>query len=464
MSSIKFNQQEIVNFLKQYGFIYQNSEIYNGLANSWDFGNIGVLLKNNIKKIWWDYFVTSAEDIEGIDTQIIYNSDVWKASGHLTNFSDPLIDCKKCHERFRVDKLIENFNNNIDVNENADNDELFNLVIKNKVNCPSCKAFDWTPVRKFNLMFKTFQGVVENDLNTLFLRPETAQGIFINFKNLLRTSRNKLPFGIAQIGKAFRNEITPGNFIFRVREFEQMELEFFCQSKDVDQYMKKFIQKLDYFFTNLCGIKKELLKLYHHPKEKLSHYSKMTIDFEFNFPHGWGELCGIAHRGNYDLTVHQNFSKKDLTYFDQENPKNKILPDVIEPSIGVERLFYAIIYSAFDIEVIEGKEKREILRLPIQLCPYKLAILPLKKEFNPVAYELYKKIISKNISCSYDASGSIGKRYRRQDAIGTKYCITIDNETINNKTITIRERDSMKQTTINLNDLNEFILHNIIGW
>ncbi len=461
--AIKFNQQEIVNYLKNYGFVYHNSEIYNGLANSWDFGPIGTLLKNNIKCLWWKKFVTSKSDMIGIDSQIIYNSDVWKASGHLANFSDPLIDCKKCKERFRADKLIENFNKNINIGENSSNDEYLKIIIENKIPCPSCKAFDWTSIRQFNLMFKTFQGVIENDVNTLYLRPETAQGIFINFKNVLRTTRNKLPFGIAQIGKAFRNEITPGNFIFRVREFEQMEIEHFANKNDVQTIMKNYIKTINDFFINDCNLKKESLRLYNHPKEKLSHYSQMTVDFEFEFPHGWGELCGIAHRGNYDLSVHEKFSNKDLTY--QEPTTNeKFLPDVVEPSIGVERLFYAIIVANYSVEVVQEKDTREVLHLPIELCPYKICVLPLTNKQNEKAQEVYRSILDKGISATYDSSGSIGKRYRRQDAIGTKYCFTIDFDTNEKNKITVRERDSMKQQDLQLDKLDEFLLKEIIKW
>ena len=461
--SIKLSQQDIVIFLKNYGFVYPNSEIYNGLANSWDFGPLGVLLKNNIKSLWWKRFITTQSNMVGIDTQQICNSDVWKASGHLSNFSDPLIDCKKCKERFRADKIIEEFNKNIDVNENLSNDELLKIIIDNKINCPKCNAFDWTAIRKFNLMFKTFQGVVENDLNTLYLRPETAQGIFINFKNITRTSRLKIPFGVGQIGKSFRNEITPGNFIFRIREFEQMEIEYFCKKDDVATIMKDYIKKVNDFLTCDCGIKNNELRLYNHPKEKLSHYSQKTVDFEFNFPHGWGELCGLAHRGNYDLSVHENLSKKDLSYHDPIT-NEKYLPDVVEPSIGVERLLYAIICSNYEIQSIDNQETREILHLPIELCPYKICILPLTNKLNDVAYKIYNIILSKNISCCFDSSGSIGKRYRRQDAIGTMYCLTVDFDTPENNIITIRNRDTMEQISINLNDLDDFLLKKIINW
>lgn len=453
----KFNQQEIVNYLKNYGFIYPNSEIYNGLANAWDFGPLGVLLKNNIKQLWWKNFITCRPDIIGLDTNIIYNPEVWVASGHLANFSDPLIDCKKCKTRWRADKLIEDFDNTIEVNENDSTDQLEKIIHDKNIKCPNCGAFDWTNIRKFNLMFKTFQGVVEDDKSTLYLRPETAQGIFINFKNVLRTSRMKLPFGIGQIGKAFRNEITPGNFIFRTREFEQMEIEYFIHPQEAKKTFEKFINDIAKFLS-LCNIDETQLKKYNHPKEKLSHYSSMTTDYQFNFPHGWAELCGIAHRGNYDLTVHSKHSGKELDYLDLDN--TKFLPDVIEPSIGVERLFYAIIVSNYDIEKVED-DNREILRLPIHLCPYKFCVLPLTNKLKDQAHELYLDLLKLGISMTYDASGTIGKRYRRQDAIGTMYCITFDFDSIEHNNVTIRHRDTMKQETININELKSYIIEKI---
>lgn len=445
----KLTQNDIVNFLKQYGFIYPNSEIYNGLSNAWDYGPLGVLLKNNIKNIWWKNFVTCEENIVGIDTNIIYNSDVWKASGHISNFSDPLIDCKECKIRLRADKLIESFDENIEVNENDSNDTLMKLINDNKIICPACKKFNWTSIRKFNLMFKTFQGVTEDSQSTLYLRPETAQGIFINFKNVQRTSRLKIPFGIAQVGKAFRNEITPGNFIFRTREFEQMEIEYFIHPSTVEENFNLLRTKIYDFMTEQCGLFKNSLKEYIHPKEKLSHYSSKTTDYQFEFPHGWSELCGIAHRGDYDLNVHQNLSGKDLTYQDPIS-NEKYLPHVIEPSIGVDRLFYAIIVNNFKIEVLKDDDTREILKLPINLCPYKIAILPLTNKLNDKAREIYKQFLNKSISCTFDSSGSIGKRYRRQDAIGTMYCLTIDFDTIEKNVVTIRNRDTMEQETIDL--------------
>lgn len=453
----KLTQNDIVNFLKQYGFIYANSEIYNGLSNAWDYGPLGALLKNNIKSIWWKNFVTCQENIVGIDTNIIYNSDVWKASGHISNFSDPLIDCKECKIRLRADKLIESYDENIEVNENDSNEALMKIIIDNKIACPTCKKFNWTTIRKFNLMFKTFQGVTEDSQNILYLRPETAQGIFINFKNVQRTSRLKIPFGIAQIGKAFRNEITPGNFIFRTREFEQMEIEYFIHPSTVNENFDLLANKTYEFMTNECGLSPASLKEYNHPKEKLSHYSSKTTDYQFDFPHGWSELCGIAHRGDYDLKVHQNLSGKDLTYLDPLT-NEKYLPHVIEPSIGVDRLFYAIITNHLKVETIKENDTREVLSLPIKLCPYKIAILPLTNKLNDKAREIFKDLLNRSISCTYDVSGSIGKRYRRQDAIGTMYCMTIDFDTIDNNTVTIRNRDTMEQEIFSLDCIDNILL------
>ena len=452
--------EDIVSLCKGRWFIFSGSEIYGGLANTWDYGPLGVELKNNIKKAWYKKFIQEEKNVVGMDSAILMNPTVWVASGHVGGFSDPLMDCKSCKERYRADKIIEDAGGN----PNGMNfNQMGNYIKENGISCPNCGAKDFTNIRQFNLMFKTFQGVIENDVNTLYLRPETAQGIFINFKNVLRTTRNKLPFGIAQIGKAFRNEITPGNFIFRVREFEQMEIEHFANKNDVQTIMKNYIKTINDFFINDCNLKKESLRLYNHPKEKLSHYSQMTVDFEFEFPHGWGELCGIAHRGNYDLSVHEKFSNKDLTYQDPTT-NEKFLPDVVEPSIGVERLFYAIIVANYSVEVVQEKDTREVLHLPIELCPYKICVLPLTNKQNEKAQEVYRSILDKGISATYDSSGSIGKRYRRQDAIGTKFCFTIDFDTNEKNKITVRERDSMKQQDLQLDKLDEFLLKEIIKW
>lgn len=450
----KKTQDEIVNHLKNYGFVFPNSEIYNGLANGWDYGPLGVLLKQNIKNKWWKEFVSKSNDIYGLDSSIILNTSVWNASGHLSNFSDPLVDCKSCKKRYRADKLIEE-QLNINVNEN-DPSEILKSYLE-KINCPNCKVKNWTDIRNFNLMFKTFQGTVEDKQNELYLRPETAQGIFINFKNIQRTMRAKLPFGVAQIGKSFRNEITPGNFIFRTREFEQMEIEYFFNSHKDQNYFDKFSNKIKEFLHNVCLFSNDNIKLIEHSKEQLSHYSKRTVDFQYNFPHGFAELWGIANRGDYDLSQHMNYSKKDLSYLDEET-NNKLIPHVIEPSVGVERLFYALVCEHYDVEQLENNEAREILRFPFWLSPYKIAILPLNNKLKDKANEIYLSLLETGINITYDSSGSIGKRYRRQDAIGTYFCVTIDFDTLEDNCVTIRNRDTMQQERIQIKKIIPFIL------
>ncbi|WP_027119949.1 glycine--tRNA ligase [[Mycoplasma] testudinis] len=452
---MKNTQETIVNYLKNYGFIYPSSEIYNGLANAWDYGPLGSLLKNNLKQALLKHFVFTKANMVLVDTSIILNANVWKASGHLDNFSDPLIDCKKCQSRYRVDKLL-NEKLNVNTAENTSLNEFEEIIAKNRILCPTCNSFDWTNVRQFNLMFKTYQGVTENQLNTLYLRPETAQGIFINFKNIVRSQRMKIPFGVAQIGKAFRNEITPGNFIFRTREFEQMEIEFFVQEKDAANYFEYFKKEIDGFLTEVLKIKPENKQVYEHPREELSHYSKRTIDYQFNFPHGFSELWGLANRSNYDLGVHQNFSTKKLTYLDPQT-NEEYLPYVIEPSVGIERLFYALICNAYEVQKIDENDSREILRIPHQVAPYQIAVFPLVNKLNQKAKEVYEDLLKQNYRIIFDSSGSIGKRYRRMDAIGTPYCITIDFETIEKQTVTIRDRDSMQQIKIQLKDLNKIL-------
>lgn len=453
---MKFKQEEIINHLKNYGFVFNSSEIYNGLSNAWDYGPLGVLLKNNIKQKWWKEFVTKSTDMVGLDSSIILNPLVWEASGHLKNFSDPLIDCKNCKNRFRADKLIEEFLN-ISVSENTDQKTLEELM--QKIKCPNCAKKDWTEIRKFNLMYKTYQGVVENAKSELYLRPETAQGIFINFKNIQRSMRLKLPFGVAQIGKSFRNEITPGNFIFRTREFEQMEIEYFFNPKKSSptKLFDNFQNKIQDFLINSCLIKKDNLLIQEHKKEELSHYSSKTIDFQYNFPHGFSELWGLANRTDYDLNTHMEYSKKDLTYLEQDEQNNeKIVPNVIEPSVGVERLLYALCCEHFDIEKLEN-DSREILKFPYWLSPYKVAILPLTNKLKDEAFNLYQKIVDLGISATFDSSGSIGKRYRRQDSIGTYYCITFDFDSLNDESITIRSRDDMQQKRIKINELFDLL-------
>ena len=452
----KYDQEIIVNHLKTYGFVYQNSEIYNGLSNSWDFGPLGSIIKNNLKNLWLNYFVFSQKNMELIDTNIILNPLVWKASGHIDNFSDPLIDCKSCKSRYRADKLIEEFSD-AKINEQTETSILEKIIKDKNIVCPKCKKNDYTNIRKFNLMFNTSIGVVDNKKNDVYLRPETAQGIFINFKNVLRTQRNKLPFGIAQIGKSFRNEITPGNFIFRTREFEQMEIEFFVEPNDADKYFDWFEKRIYTFLTDVLKINKDNIKKVDYPKEELAHYSTKTIDYFYNFCHGSSELWGLANRTDYDLKQHQNLSNKNMEYLDDKT-NNKLIPYVIEPSVGVERLIYAILTDAYCEEKIDDNNERVVLKINHNIAPYKFAILPLTNKLNEKAEQVYDLILSKNISSTYESSGSIGKRYRRQDAIGTPYCVTIDFDTLNDNAVTVRERDSMEQKRVNISDLNlEFV-------
>ena len=451
MSKIK-NQETIVNHLKNYGFIYQNSEIYNGLANAWDFGPLGSMLKNNLKNIWLDYFVNFRKDIFLIDTNIILNPLVWKASGHIDNFSDPLIDCKNCKSRFRADKLILEFSSE-NINEQTSSEVLENIINSKKIKCPNCNKIEWTNIRKFNLMFNTSIGVVDDKKNEVFLRPETAQGIFINFKNIQRSQRSKLPFGVAQIGKSFRNEITPGNFIFRTREFEQMEIEYFCDKESVNKVFEMFLNDIKSFLFNILKIKKDNIKIIDYPKEELAHYSNRTVDFTYDFPHGNSELWGLADRGQFDLTQHENLSKKSLDYLNEET-REKFIPYVVEPSVGVERLLYAIIVDSYYEEKIDEENTRVVMKLIPELSPYKFAVLPLSNKLSDKAELIFNNLLSKKIIATYDGSGSIGKRYRRQDAIGTPYCITVDFDTLENDTVTIRDRDSMKQIRINYKEVN----------
>lgn len=451
----KISQDIIMNHLKNYGFVYQNSEIYGGLSNAWDFGPLGALVKNSLKNLWINHFVISEPNVYLIDTNIILNSDVWKASGHVSNFSDPLIDCKKCKNRFRVDKLIEQFSLE-KINESTPSNRLEEIIKKENIKCPNCKEHDWTGIRKFNLMFETSIGVVDDKKNSVFLRPETAQGIFINFKNVQRTQRSKIPFGIAQIGKSFRNEITPSNFIFRTREFEQMEIEYFVREENEDKVFSSYQKKIESFLFDILNIKKENIFIENYSKDEIAHYSKKTIDFFYNFPHGKSELWGLANRGTYDLNQHEMNSKKDLHYLDSLN-NEKFIPSVIEPSVGVERLLYALFLDYYDEEKLEN-DSRVIMRFPENLSPYKFAILPLTNKLNDFGNKLFKELLSKNISTIFDSSGSIGKRYRRQDAIGTPYCITIDFDSENDNSVTIRERDSMKQIRKKFNEINFFDL------
>jgi len=451
--------EKLISLCKNRGFIFAGSEIYDGLANTWDYGPLGVELKNNIKKAWWQKFVTECKHNVGLDSAILMNPRVWKASGHLGGFSDPLMDCKSCKSRHRADKLIEDYVkvNNLDINIagwETDNEKMENFIFENKVKCPICGKHDFTQIRKFNLMFKTFQGVTEESTSTIYLRPETAQGIFVNFKNLLRTTRSKMPLGVGQIGKSFRNEITPGNFIFRTREFEQMELEFFCEpGTDLEwfNYWRNFCKE----WLISMGIKENELRLRDHSKEELCFYSKATTDFEFKFPFGWGELWGIADRTDYDLTQHANESKEDLTYFDP-NTNQKYVPYVIEPSLGADRMFLTTLCSAYDEEEVNEGDTRVVLRLKPHLAPYKVAILPLSKKLSDKADEVYTSLLKK-FSCTYDEAGSIGKRYRRQDEIGTPFCVTIDFDTLEDNSVTVRDRDTMEQIRLPIDELSAYI-------
>ena len=451
----KITMDDLVNYSKQYGFVFQGSEIYGGLANSFDFGPLGTELKNNIKKAWMKKFVE--EDINNVklDSAILMNPKVWEASGHLSTFADPLIDCRECKSRYRADKLIEDYTKGEITGDGMSNEELINYINEHNIVCPKCGKLNYTDIRQFNLMFKTFQGVTEDSKNTIYLRPETAQGIFTNFMNVQRSMRLKVPFGIGQIGKSFRNEITPGNFIFRVREFEQMELEFFCKPGTELEWFNYYKNACFNFLLSL-GIKKENLRMRDHSKEELCFYSNATTDIEYNFPFGFGELWGIASRTDYDLKQHAKFSGENLSYLDPET-NERYVPYVIEPSLGVERLFLTILSDAYTKEELENGEVREVLKIHPFLAPYKVCILPLiKKNHSSKAMEVYKNLCS-HFPVSYDESGNIGKRYRRSDAIGTPFAITIDDNTINDNTVTVRDRDTMKQEVVNIDDLVNYI-------
>ena len=453
--------EKIVALCKNRGFIFPGSEIYGGLANTWDYGPLGVELKNNIKKAWWKKFVQENKYNVGLDAAILMNPQTWVASGHLAGFSDPLMDCRECNERFRADKLIEDYcaetgttlEKPIDAFTHA---EMKAFVEEHNIPCPTCGKHNFTDIRQFNLMFKTFQGVTEDAKNTVYLRPETAQGIFTNFTNVQRTTRKKLPFGIAQIGKSFRNEITPGNFIFRVREFEQMELEFFCKpGTDLEwfAYWRSFCHN----WLLSIGLKDEHIRLRDHDPEELCFYSKATTDFEFLFPFGWGELWGVADRTDYDLTQHQNTSGKDLTYFDPETNEHYI-PYVVEPSLGVERSLLAVLCDAYDEEVIDEAKNdvRTVLRFHPALAPIKAAVLPLSKKLSDKAMEIYETL-AKYFPVDFDDAGSIGKRYRREDEIGTPFCITYDFDSETDGCVTVRDRDTMEQERIKIEDLVSYI-------
>ena len=442
---------------KNRGFIFPGSEIYGGLANTWDYGPLGVELKNNVKRAWWQKFVQESPYNVGVDCAILMNTKVWEASGHIGGFSDPLMDCKSCKSRHRADNLVEDYikAKGLGINPAGwDNEKLEKFITENKIPCPVCGKSDFTSIRKFNLMFKTFQGVNEDSASTVYLRPETAQGIFVNFKNIARTTRNRIPFGVCQIGKSFRNEITPGNFTFRTREFEQMELEFFCKpGTDLEwfSYWKEYCKK---WLLDL-GIKPENLRLRDHEKEELSHYSNATTDFEYNFAFGFGELWGIADRTDFDLKAHMRVSGENLEYLDPVT-NEKYVPYCIEPSLGADRVVLAFLTDAYDEEELEGGDVRTVLRLSPVLAPYKAAILPLQKKLGENAEKIYREL-SKKFAVTYDETGSIGKRYRRQDEIGTPFCITVDFDTLEQNTVTVRDRDTMQQVRIPVNELASYI-------
>ena len=451
------SMEKLVSLCKNRGFIYPGSEIYGGLANTWDYGPLGNELKNNIKSAWRKKFIQEQKNVVGLDAAILMNPETWVASGHVGGFSDPLIDCKECKTRHRADKLIEEWAHNQGKDMIADgmsNEELINFINENKIPCPDCGKTNFTDIRKFNLMFKTSQGVTEGKTSEIYLRPETAQGIFVDFKNILRTSRKKIPMGIAQIGKAFRNEITPGNFTFRTREFEQMELEFFCKPGTDLEWFEYWKDYSENWLLSL-GMKKENIRLRDHSKEELVFYSKATTDIEFNFPFGWGELWGIADRTDYDLSRHMEHSKQDLSYQDPETGE-KYVPYVIEPSLGADRVLLAFLCNSYEEEEIAEGDVRTVLHLHPALAPYKVAVLPLSKKLSDKANEVYDKL-SKKFMCDYDEAGSIGKRYRREDEIGTPYCVTIDFDTLEEESVTIRDRDTMEQVRVKIDELETWI-------
>lgn len=474
LSNREKTMEKVVALCKGRGFVFPGSEIYGGLANTWDYGPLGVEFKNNIKKAWFKKFVQESPYNVGLDAAILMNPQVWVASGHVGGFSDPLMDCKECKERFRADKIIEAWceENNFDLGHSVDamsQAEMKAFVDEHEIVCPTCGKRNWTDIRQFNLMFKTFQGVTEDAKNTVYLRPETAQGIFVNFQNVQRTTRKKLPFGVCQIGKSFRNEITPGNFTFRTREFEQMELEFFCKpgtELDWFVYWKDFCRN----WLLELGMREENLRLRDHEQEELSHYSNATTDFEFMFPFGWGELWGVASRTNFDLTAHQTTSGKDQTYFDQETGEHYI-PYVIEPSLGADRVTLAFLVDAYDEEVVGQDKKgqddiRVVLHLHPALAPFKCAVLPLSKKLAGPALELQQQL-AKDFMVDYDEAGSIGKRYRRQDEIGTPFCVTVDFDTVGDAEkegdgcVTVRDRDTMEQVRMPIGELKAYLQEKI---
>ena len=453
----KLTMEKLVSLCKQYGFIYQGSEIYDGLANTWDFGPVGAELKNNVKKAWMKKFIQEDPKNVGLDSAILMNPKVWEASGHIGTFSDPLIDCKHCKTRHRADKLVEDAG--VEDAGGMSHEELMNYIKEHNVVCPKCGKLDYTDIREFNLMFKTFQGVTEDSKSTIYLRPETAQGIFVDYLNVQRSMRLKVPFGIGQVGKSFRNEITPGNFIFRVREFEQMELEFFCKPGTELEWHAYYKDYCKNFLLQL-GIHEDKLRLRDHSKEELSFYSNATTDIEYKFPFGYGELWGIASRTDYDLSQHQKYSKQNMEYLDPET-NEKYIPYVIEPSVGVERIVLTVLCDAYEEETLEDGSTREVMHFHPFLAPYKVAVLPLVKKYHgEKAQEVYRNL-SKSFMTTYDETGNIGKRYRRQDVIGTPFCITVDDHTASDGIVTIRDRDTMEQITLPLEEVEAYITKKI---
>lgn len=457
MAEKQVTMEKLVALCKSRGFIFPGSEIYGGLANTWDYGPLGVQLKNNVKQAWWKKFVLESPYNVGLDASILMNPQTWVASGHLGNFADPLLDCRECRARYRADHLIEDWatehGEQLHV-EGLDNQQLKAIIDEKQIACPKCGQANFTDIRQFNLMFKTFQGVTEDSRAEIYLRPETAQGIFVNFKNVQRTTRKKLPFGIGQIGKSFRNEITPGNFIFRTREFEQMELEFFCKPDDAlhwFDYWRSFCK--DWLLS--LGLREDFLRLRDHDPEELSHYSRATTDFEYEFPFGWGELWGVADRTDFDLKAHQTVSGEDMSYLDPET-NERYVPYCIEPSVGVERLLLTFLSDAYEEEEIAPGDVRTVLHFHPALAPFKVAVLPLSKKLSEPAGELYD-LLRRNFVCDYDEAGSIGKRYRRQDEIGTPYCVTFDFDSLEDHAVTVRDRDSMDQVRLPITDLVAYL-------
>ncbi len=448
-----FDFDKLTNHFITSGYYYQGSEIYGGISNTWDYGPLGVEIKKNIRDMWWKRFVQQSPTNVGLDAAILMNPKVWEATGHVSTFNDPLIDCKSCKMRYRADELIDAIDKEAHA-ERLNNEELMNYIHEHHVKCPNCGNEDWTDIRQFNMMFKTHLGVVENASSTVYLRPETAQGMFVNFKNVLRTTRRKLPLGICNVGKAFRNEITPGQLTFRTREFDQMEMEFFCKPGDDLKWFSYWKDKCFTFITEL-GVKKDHLRYRDHDPKELAFYSNATTDIEYLFPWGWGEIWGIADRTDYDLKRHMEYSGESLEYLDPDT-NEKYIPYCIEPSVGLDRLVLMTLCESYDEETLEDGETRIVMHLDPCVAPYKVAVLPLSKKLEDKAKEI-ANILSRYMSCVYDDTGSIGKRYRREDAIGTPYCVTIDFDTLEDNSVTIRERDSMKQIRLPVDELAEYL-------